>query len=257
MPNEWEHINWYTHMSLMMVERPDFIYLETPRGGDIAEKREGQVEEGLKRGCTDILLCDSDMVYPPTTIQDLIAMTRFPTKTNEGRFIKADMAAGLTWRGYPPWSPVLWKKSEKGILKKEEELMTPFTDFQFGQFVEAGATGAACLLVKSHVFKGVERPWFRIQKEERVKDGINVVIRRGEDTYFTRRAVHRGFTLLVNTLYDISHMRYFQINREFWLMFTVLAALEDWEMVGRLLQKVMDKKWRKRHLGPIKPKKNI
>lgn len=235
-PLTWPYINSTTHVSMLAMDRPDFILLEASRGGDIAEKRENQVEEGMRLGCTHILLMDADMVYPPQTIPDLFKLLQVHG---------ADMAGGLCYRGYEPYNPLAWHPTEERQLK-------PFEDYNFGDIISAGATGAACLLIKREVFEKVDRPWFRIQTEEKTIDGKTVVIRRGEDTYFTRKATKAGFSLLINTAYDIGHLREFAVDRHFWITFCLLNELGDWGAAFKLFRKLKDKEWLERELGVVK-----
>jgi hypothetical protein len=231
MPLSWPYINSITHLSLMSIERPNFIYLEAARGGDLAEKREAQVAEGLKLGCTEILLLDADMVYPPNVINDLYGIL------NNG----ADMAGGLCYRGYEPYNPLIWHPTEERQLK-------PFEDYNFGDLVNGGATGAACLLVKREVFERTERPWFRIQTEETTESGKTIVLRRGEDTYFCRKAIKAGFKLQINTAYDIGHLREFAVDRHFWITFMILNKTGSWENAFKLFKKMCDKEWFEREV---------
>lgn len=235
MPLTWPYINSMTHTSLMGVDRPDFILLEASRGGDIAEKRENQIEEGMRLGCTHFILLDADMIYPPSTISDLFQLLQVHG---------ADMAGGLCYRGYEPYDPLIWGLDNEDLLK-------PFEDYKFGDIVKAGATGAACLLIKREVFEKLERPWFRIQTEEKTVDGKLVVIRRGEDTYFTRNATAAGFTLLINTAYDIGHLREFAVDRHFWITFGILNKMGTWSHAFNLFRKLHDKEWVERELGAV------
>jgi len=234
MPCSMSQISYMTHISTLAMNRPDFILLESSRGGDIAEKRENQVAEGMKLGCTHFILLDADMVYPPNTIVDLFKMLQ------DG----ADLAGGLCYRGYEPYDPLIW-----GV--RNENLLKPFEDYKFGDIVDAGATGAACLLIKREVFEKLERPWFRIQTEEKTVDGKIIVIRRGEDTYFTRNAVEAGFKLRINTAYDIGHLREFAVDRHFWVTFGILNRMGNWSNAMRLFQKLGDKEWAAREFGAV------
>ena len=160
------------------------------------------------------------------------------------------MVGGLCYRGAEPFEPLVWHPTE-------ERLLRPFKDYQFGDVIDAGATGAACLLVKMKVFKKLKQPWFRIQKEEKTKDGIVIILRRGEDTYFTRKATQAGFKLRVITKEDIGHMREFQVDRGFWLLLGIVNRLQRWEVMAELFKKTLDDKWLKREFPQlaIKPKK--
>lgn len=240
MPLDWSHINKMTHISTLAMHKPDIVLLDTNQSGDIAEKREGQCEQALKSGCTHIFLLDGDMVYYPTILMDMFMVLEKD----------ADMVGGLCYRANPPYEPLIYHPTE-------ERKLFPFVDYQFGDIVEAGATGAACLLVKREVFEKLERPWFRLVSEETVhyptvkgkRKKLVKVIRRGEDTYFTRRATKAGFRLKVITKEDIGHMREFQIDRYFWLIFGIANKLGKWEVIAELFKRVQDGEWVKRELS--------
>ncbi len=240
LPHDFERISYPTHASMMAMFKPNIIYLNTPLSGDIAEKREGQCKEALRQGCTHIFICDGDMVYYPEFLVKAFA------ELEKG----ADMVGGLCYRGDVPYDPILHHPTI------ESERLYPFRDFQFGDVVDAGATGAACLLVKKEVFEGLEPPWFRLVSEETsfyVEDGeekrkITQIIRRGEDTYFTRKATQAGFKLRIITEEDIGHMREFQIDRHFWLLFGIVNKLGDWRKIAVLFKKVHDGEWVKKEL---------
>jgi len=242
LPLTWPYINSNTHLSLMALERPDFIYLDAPRGGGLDSKREAQIEYGLEQGCTHFFLLDADMVYPAQILKDLFNLL------DEG----ADLAGGLCWRGYPPWEPVVWHKHDRRTL-------LPFKDFKLGDVIDAGATGAACLLVKREVFEKLEKPWFKFFKQETVKeDGSIEVQTQGEDNYFTRKATEAGFKLNILTAYDVGHIREFEIDRNFWLTMTVMGRVvgenKEWGNVIALLKKLDDKEWFSREvLNSISP----
>ena len=235
MPLTWPYINSDTHLSLMAMKRPDFIYLETPRGGDIGEKRQAQVEYGMKEGCTHFIFLDADMVYHPNTLVDLFEVLE-----------DADLAGGLCYRGYPPYDPLIWHPTEERLLK-------PFKDYKFGDVVDAGSTGCACLLVKRQVFEGLPLPWFTMAVEKVDRDGKEMLLRRGEDTYFTRNATKAGFKLKVMTKYDIGHLREMQVDRHFWLIHAIIGRLGSWENAIILLNKLNDPKW----IESLKPTKKV
>jgi len=236
MPLTWPHINKQTHVSLFTMDRPNMIYLNDEAGGGLEEKREAQVTEGLNQGCTHFFLVDGDMVVPPQILVDLFYTLE----------MGADLAGGLCYRGDPPYEPLIWHPTEERLLK-------PFIDYQLGDVVDAGATGAACLLIKKEVFEQLEKPWFRFVTTKNVErengSTTTITIRQGEDTYFTRRATKAGCKLKIITAYDIGHMREFCIDRHFYLTFGLLNKLGDWGTVIKLFGKLSDKEWVKRELS--------
>ena len=216
-PLTWPYIHSWTHMSMFSLDRPDIILLDTPRGGDIAEKREKQAEAVLSHGCTHVAFLDADMVYPKKTLWDMAEVLE------NG----ADLCGIVCYRGYPPHDPLIWGEAD-------DELLTPFKDYNFGDLVNASAVGCGCLMLKSHVLLGLERPWFQICE---IREGERI-IRRGEDTYFTRKATSAGFSLKVITSYDIGHIREMVIDRNVWLMNLIISKLGTTERIIELLKRL-------------------
>lgn len=238
VPLNWTMMSKQTHVCLMCLERPDFIYLDTPRGGDIGEIRDAQVKEALKLGCTHIFFVDSDMTFPPHTLKDM-----FRVMEQE----KADMVGGLIYRGYPPFEPMIWN------LEKTEK-MVPYKDFRFGDIIDSGMTGLGCMLIKSRVFDELAEPWFRLEIVTGViSEGDEKIttkhVKRGEDTFFTRKATDAGFKLKIMTKYDIGHLREFCIDRDIWLIMNILGKLGSWEKMINLMEKLENKDWIERELG--------
>lgn len=196
------------YINMQALQRPNYIALVVPRGGDLAEKRDAQCQQGIyEYNCTHIFLMDMDMIYPPETLRDLLKIMH---RTD------ADMVGGLCYRGYDPYDPLIWHPVE-------ERPLIPFHDFQFGDVVESSKSGAACLLVKREVFLALEPPWFRFTEQ---LDDKNRWVRRGADVYFTKNATKAGFKLLVNTAYDIGHIREEVVDRNKWILGQILKQVE-------------------------------
>ena len=216
VPVDWNYVHLECFKSLMAMIKPStWTFYDSPRGGDIAEKREFQAEKAMKDGMTHLLYLDADMVFPQSTIPRLL------DAMNKG----ADLAGILSYRGYPPYDPLIWKKDGLGMMIAGE-------DYQFGDLVEAGATGAGCLMVKKNVFESLPRPWFQVI-EETVE---GKTIRKGEDIYFTRKAVGAGFSLKVVTEVDTQHLREIGIDRHMWLSFALISKIVSKHGWGGVLQ---------------------
>jgi len=227
MPLTWQYINNRTHLSILAMEKPNLIYLEAPDHGDIADKREEQIAVGLREGCTHIFVCDADMVYHPLVLRRLFALF------DSG----ADLAGGLIYRGYRPYEPVMWDKDNP------DKRLQFFVDYRPGPPLEVGGTGCACLLIKREVFEKLERPWFVMGEEIEVRQNVKIIRKRGEDAYFTKRAVKEGFKLMIDTEFDIPHIREFQIDRHFYLLHAIVERLGSWENVLKLFKKLQNKAW--------------
>jgi len=217
-PLTWPYIHSWTHLSMMGMDRPDIVILDTPRGGDIAEKREAQTKAAIKLGCTHIAYLDADMVYPRHALWDMMEVIE------DGL---ADMCGIVCYRGAPPHDPLIWGG-------EDDRLLVPFKDYKFGDLVDATAVGCACLMVKTDALKAVQPPYFQVcivRENEKV-------IKRGEDTYFTRRCTSAGLRLKVITKYDIGHIREMLIDRNVWLMQLLMSKLKTPERVIELVKQL-------------------
>ena len=207
IPHTWPNINYNTHLSLMGMIKPNIVALEAGSGGELDQKRENQVFDGLQRKCTHFFIADGDQLYPQKVLVDLFKILE------EG----ADIAGALCYRGYPPYDPIAWHPTENRML-------VPFKDYKFGDVIDAGAAGAACLLVKREVFEKLERPWFYNKLEKVLNDKGEQAIKYEEgDHYFTRKATRAGFKFRVLTKYDVPHLREFPVDRHLWFTHGVLS----------------------------------
>jgi glycosyltransferase involved in cell wall biosynthesis/cephalosporin hydroxylase len=233
IPHTWPNINYVTHLSLMGMKKPNMIILEAGSGGELDQKREFQIEKGLIQGCTHIFVADGDMRYPNNILIDLFKVLE------EG----ADLAGGLCYRGYPPYDPIAWHPTEHRML-------IPFKDYKFGDVIDSGAMGGACLLVKRGVFEKLSRPWFKNREEIAINDnGEEWIDYQEGDNYFTRKATGAGFKLRIFTKYDVDHMREFPVNRDLWLTHGLLSRCGDWGTIIALFKKLGDRKWIEREIN--------
>lgn len=217
MPSASGYVPKETALSLAFLDKPrDTYILNDPRGGDVGEKRDMMAAEALKKGCTHLLFLDDDMAFPQQSM--IFDMLRVMEEHCAG------LVGVLCYRGYPPYDPLIWK---------EERLAVPGRDYNFGEVVHATATGAACLLVNTEVFLSLPAPWFQVVLEKEDKQ----VIRRGEDTYFTRRVTKAGWPLRIITEYDTLHMRNIPVDRYLWMSYRLsnaVARKDGWEGVSNL-----------------------
>ncbi len=233
IPHTWSKIDYNTHLSLMAMRKPNMDILEAGQGGELDTKRENQILQGLARGCTHFLIGDGDMRYPENILIDLFKIV------GEG----ADMAGGLCYRGYPPYDPIAWHPTE-------DRMLIPFVDYIFGDVIDAGAAGCACLLVKKEVFEKLDRPWFQNKWEKILSDEEKPLLEYEEgDHYFTRKATRAGFKFKILTKYDVDHLREFPVNRELWLTHGLLSRLGSWGTIIALFKKLADRNWIEREIN--------
>ena len=135
-------------------------------GSRITLNRNRLVEEALENGCTHILFLDSDMVFPPSILERLLAYD------------------------LPIVGTVYTKRERGGVvvgLHAELEGISPVPKFR-----EYFFTGLGCILIKREVFERMEKPWFR----EVCYEGQ--AVSSGEDIYFCGKARELGYKIIVD-----------------------------------------------------------
>lgn len=166
--------------SLMHVEGVTSKNVLCCRSYNVAENRLILAETAIAQGYDAIWYVDDDQVFPPNTLQKLIAHD-------------LDVVSGLyLYRGFP-FTPIAYERvDERGFcyprcLKEGDSGL-----------VKVEAVGAGCLLVKTRVFAKLEWPWWRVGQFS-AKD-------LGEDPEFCVRVRQAGFDIYCDLDAPVGHM---------------------------------------------------
>lgn len=158
---------WYSYENL---EKPENQILITISGAYIALNREKIALKALEEKCTHLLFIDSDMTFPPDSLNKLIAH-------------KKDIIAGIFFQKYPPYNPA-FTIDDKKVIPQE--------------LTEVDWVGSAFTLINMEVFKKVPRPWFEADFNPK-----HIV---GEDINFCLKAKKFGYKIFVDPKVDIGHL---------------------------------------------------
>jgi len=138
----------------------------------------------LAWGAEWMLWLDSDMLFPPDTLERLLAFGLDVVGANYPRRMPPHVGTATALAGSTsvPCETTL-AKAETG---EPEKVLT---------------LGFGALLMNARVFAGLERPWFQI-----VDDGNEGFV--GEDTYFLHKLSQRGFVPYVDhgLSWEIGHV---------------------------------------------------
>jgi len=132
------------------------FYMEM--GCDIASSRNRLAQAAIDRKATHLLFVDYDMVFPPNTLNKLLAQD------------KDIIGAAYNFRKAPPQSTAV-------PVEEPAPNDKPF---------KAQALGAGFLLIKTSVFSTFKGPWFMFGY---TPEGTLLY---GEDTFFAQRAIKEG-----------------------------------------------------------------
>lgn len=141
------------------------------QGGDIVSARTFCVQDSLDRKATHVFFVDSDMSFPPDTLEKLL------------KHDKEIVTVEYNRRKLP-----------------EESVTTPLEKKSETELYKARNIGGGCLLIKLSVFEKIQKPWFNFG---RGKDGMVVM---GEDTWFANTARDVGIDSWIDPTIKVGHV---------------------------------------------------
>lgn len=155
---------------------------------DIA--RNSCVEAALNDKSDFLFFLDVDMLVPAHTLVSLLQKN-------------VDIISGAYHQKAVPFGPVAFIEKEDGTYDKEKILEK--------KVYQVDAVGTGCLLVKTSVFKAMEKPYFsRILPNEISEHSKDLKFDKknglGEDVFFCKKAKQKGFKIYYdNTTEGILH----------------------------------------------------
>ena len=145
------------------------------QGSDITSARTWIVQKALDEGKTHLLFVDSDMVFPPDTLQRLLDHK------------KAIVGTEYFMRKFPKTPTFKPLDPEKAV----------------GMY-KADYCGTGLLLIDLKIFESMTKPWFLFG---RGSDGQPVI---GEDAWFCKTARDNGHDVWIDAQVPVGHLGYFQ-----------------------------------------------
>lgn len=152
----------------------------------LINQREHLIEQAIDVNAEWVLWLDSDMMFPPTTLLRLLAHNQNIVACNYmKRAFPFKTVAYTDTTDWETWIP----------LKPMDELVT------------AEATGMGCTLMKTDIFKSLEKPYFEYTYQTKTKDW------GGEDFTLFKKLNNLGYELkidmtLSNEIYHIGTFAY-------------------------------------------------
>lgn len=191
LPSFTDNVSTLFFLSFIGLEKPagtTVVFPTVPSGtSDIAKIREGLCVDAIDKGCTHLLMMDTDQVYHD---EDLISRMLSHRK---------DIVGGKVHRRYPPFEPILNVNHEH----------VPDDEIDKGGLIRVDATGTGCLLIRLSCLEHIERPWFEMSVNA---DGGPV----GEDIGFCYKAAKAGKDIFVDCGVNIGHLAVMQVDGAFY-----------------------------------------
>ena len=178
--------------SFIKIDRPTFIPI-IPKSGAIDQLRNYIVATALDKGCTHLLMMDTDQEYSVNVVTKLMSH-------------KLPVVHCAISRRYPPFDRILYEGELGKYITK--------TDYKDGDLIEVDACGTGCVMYQTKVFQDIPYPWFEFTEF----NGKTV----GEDIGFCNKLKKAGYKIFVDTSIEIVHLAPFGITKEFGYLYQAL-----------------------------------
>lgn len=146
-------------------------------------------EKAIESGAEYILMLDSDMTFPHTALEQLLALDK-------------DIVSALAVRRVYPYTPVMTMKRNPDSLLSNLDMVALDTieTWTDGELLKVDAVGTAFMLIKTSVFKKLKKPYFHYPWFEGFDCDLSC------DNYFCLKAGEAGFDIFVDTSLKIGHI---------------------------------------------------
>ena len=161
----------FSLLRLVAHSKHDYEPIVSTKGFNTSENRNYIAAQVIQRGCTHLFFADDDMIFPPDTLDRLLAHDK-------------DIIGGVYNTKYEVQSPVIEYLDDK----RPTELF------------KCGALGTGCLLIKTEVFKKIPQPWFTYEWND------NGSVKMSHDWLFCHKARECGLEVWADPLLEVGHL---------------------------------------------------
>lgn len=188
LPINWDFLPIQFFQSFIQFKMPCKWSVIISNRGRIDDLRNSAIFQVLKEDCfSHILFLDIDHYHHPDTIVKLLTHN-------------LPVVSGLSFRRSEPYDPIMFKW--------EDEKYRNITTWPKDSLVEVDAVGGASLLVKTSVFKDINKPYFEFTKY----NGGTV----SEDITFCRKLKEAGYKIYCDTSCTNDHIGTLNVNEMTW-----------------------------------------
>jgi hypothetical protein len=171
------------------MQKPEHIYIHADNG-DIASLRNNIVERALLEGVTNLIMMDTDQIYPVDLIPRLLAHN-------------LPVVGARVHRRYPPFDSLMLR----AVPVDENTAMYESVDDwdEDSGLIEVDATGGGCLMFDMDIFRNMPSPWFKTK----VQPEGGVI---GEDIGFCQDLKNAGYRIFVDPTIECGHLTTMIVN---------------------------------------------
>ena len=198
--------------SYALMNKPAHTYIHA-NNGHIDDLRNNIVERALYEGVTHLIMMDVDQVYPPETINKLLAHN-------------LPVVGCRVHRRYPPFDSLMMR------IEKVDENTNAYVsvdEWKEGELVEVDATGGGCVMFNMDVFRALKYPWY----ETKLQENGNVL---GEDIHLCQKIQQAGFKIFVDSSIEVGHLTTMVVNGATNRLYRCAKTEQQKENIGKALK---------------------
>jgi hypothetical protein len=187
---------------------------------EVGEARNQIVEWALQHNATYVLFIDDDVILPPFGAQrlgyalDVRSMELYPDD-------KVAVCCGIYMSKEELSTPVIYKENGHGA----------FWNWKVGEIFEVESAGTGCMLIRTDVFKHLEKPYFKTVEQYIDVNGQLGCQKMTDDIYFCMKVRAAGFKIIAHGgvlcgHFDVKTNQIFSLSED---SYPVKAAREEEE----------------------------
>ena len=190
LPCNWDFLPIQFFESWIELKKPQHSVIIGNRGR-VDDQRNSIIHAALKDDSfSHVLFLDTDHRHHPDTIPKLLQHDK-------------QIVSGLSFRRSEPYDPIMFKE--------ENNRFKNITEWEENELVQIDAVGAASLLVKTEVFKRMDKnKWFEMNYPYH-----NGVV--SEDFGFCIKVRNLGYKIFVDTSCTNAHIGTLNVTQDTWI----------------------------------------
>jgi hypothetical protein len=178
--------------SFIGIDKPDFdiIFPKWPTDAmGLAEIRNDLVGGALTRGCSHIMMMDTDQIYPENTILRLLNHN-------------LPVVSAAVHRRWEPFDIIMYRgEIDRFLHVTDEEFIKSKKE---NKLIKIDATGTGCILYSATCFYDIPAPWYENVKSE--KGWV------GEDITFCSKLRKAGYDIFLDPNVAVDHLTTYIVN---------------------------------------------
>lgn len=184
------------------LQKPEGTILTFAHGQSPAKSRNLMIEAALEQNCTHILFIDDDTAFKPDMAMRLLSHDK-------------DIVTGLYYMRNFPHRPVIF-----GEALEDGKCLYRYLRPEDTGLIEIVAAGLGCCLIKTEVFRKMEKPWVRLGELESDQ--------WCDDIGFFKRVREAGFKMYCDVDCMVGHMAHVTLwpaksNNQWWTQYDTMG----------------------------------